>query len=171
MRAERFDVPLRIVVDTPVPGFVMRLQSGATAKAEWLPPASASAEALAFDFTVSVDGVLPDGRPRLLGPVVQGPPAARFVYLTIARVTGPSWSGRAKVPLKDLSWAMIETLPPDGRLCAHYNGAGRGGLPACATVPLTQGWAVIPSDSLARATARPSACEEPARRLSAIKPA
>jgi hypothetical protein len=139
MRTERFDLPLRIVVDDPVPGYVMALQSGAAAKAE-LKAGNRSADTWAFDFTVTVDGALPDGRPRLLGPCVQGPPAARFVYLCIRRTAGQPWSGRAKVPLKDLDWPAIEALPPGGRLCAHYNGTGRGGLPACATVPLTSHW-------------------------------
>ncbi len=143
MRTERFDLPLRIVVDTPVPGYVMALQRGATATAELALPISASADALIFDFTVTVHGALADGRPRLLGPCVQGPPAERFIYLGIHRAVGEPWSGRAKVPLKDLTWAAIEALPPSERLSAHYNGTGRGGAPACATVPLTRGWEAI----------------------------
>ncbi len=140
MRTERFELPLRIVVDTPVPGFAMALQSGATAKAAFIPPVMTSADAWVFDFTATVEGSLPDGRPRLLGPCVQGPPVERFVYLCIHRLAAPSWSGRAKVPLKAVGWAAIEALKPEQRLCAHYNGAGRGGLPACATVPLTRAW-------------------------------
>ncbi|WP_443750054.1 DUF5990 family protein [Asticcacaulis solisilvae] len=141
MRADRFELPLRIVVDHPVPGFAMALQQGATAKAVLLPPARRSADAQAFDFAVTVDGALPDGRPRLLGPCVQGPPAGRFVYLCIHGESGPAWTGRAKVPLKDLGWAAIEALKSGERLCAHYNGTGRGGVPACATVRLTRDWA------------------------------
>ncbi len=142
MREGRFDLPLRIVVDHPVPGYVMALQKGATGKAELLPP-TGGVSLLAFDFTVMVDGALLDGRPRLLGPCVQGPPPARFVYLCVARTPVLAWNGRVKVPLKDLDWAAIEALGPGERLCAHYNGTGRGGLPALATVPLNQGWAAI----------------------------
>lgn len=144
MRTERFDLPLRIVVDHPVPGFAVALQRGATAKAELIPPVSASASAMIFDLAVTVDGVLADGRPRLLGPCVQGPPDARFVYLCIHRMMGGRWTARAKVPLKGLTWSAIESLKPGERLCAHYDGVGRGGLPACATVPLTAGWAASP---------------------------
>lgn len=144
MRTERFDLPLRIIVDSPVPGFAMALQRGATAKAELAPPVSASAGALVFDFAVTVDGALADGRPRLLGPCVQGPPEARFVYLCIRRAGPQPWSGRAKVPLKALTWAGIESLKPGERLCAHFDGTGRGGLPACATVPLSPGWTARP---------------------------
>ena len=142
MRDGRFDLPLRIVVDHPVPGFAMALQRGATVKAELVPPVQSAADTLIFDFAVTVDGALPDGRPRLLGPCVQGPPAERFVYLCIHRLAGLPWSGRAKVPLKDIGQADIEALKPGQRLCAHYNGTGRGGTPACATVKLSPpGWA------------------------------
>jgi len=140
MHEGRFQLPLRVVVDHPVPGFAMALQRGATAKAELAPPVAVSADAVIFDFTVTVGGALADGRPRLLGPCVQGPPDARFVYLCIARTAGPPWNGRVKVPLKDLTWAAIQTLKPGERLKAHYNGIGRNGLPACATVPLTRIW-------------------------------
>lgn len=142
MRDGRFDLPLRIVVETPVPGFAMALQRGATAKAELVPPAQYATDRLTFDFAVTVDGTLPDGRPRLLGPCVQGPPGERFIYLCIWSA-GHTWSGRAKVPLKDISWADIEGLKPGDRLCARYNGTGRGGTPACATVKLLPpGWTI-----------------------------
>mgnify|MGYP000394388177 CR=1 FL=1 len=144
MRTERIDLALRIIVDNPVPGFVMALQRGATAKVEQVPPAHRSETTLVFDFAVAVDGALGDGRPRLLGPYVQGPPEARFVYLCIRSAAGAPWSGRAKIPLRDLTWAEIEALKPGERLCARYNGVGRGGRPACATVRLADGWTVRP---------------------------
>ncbi len=144
MRIDRFDLALRVVVDHPAPGFGMALQCGATAKATLVPPTSASADALVFDFTVTVDGALPDGRPRLLGACVQGPPAARFVYLCIhGAVAGAPWCGRAKIPLKDVTWAGIEVLKSGERLGARYNGTLRG-TPACGTVRLTDGWSARP---------------------------
>jgi len=140
MRDGRFELPLRIVVDNPVPGFAMALQRGATAKAELLPPSRQSTEGVVFDFEVTVDGALSDGRPRLLGAYVQGPPGERFIYLCIWS-TGHGWNGRAKVPLKDIGWADIERLKPGQRLGTHYNGTGRGGAPACGTVKLSpSGW-------------------------------
>ena len=143
MRDGRFELPLRVIVDNPMPGFAMALQRGATAKAELVLPVRHSADAIIFDFTVTVDGTLPDGRPRLLGPNVQGPPGERFVYLCI-RSTRHTWSGRAKVPLKEMGWADINVLKPGDRLCAHYNGTGRGSTPACATVKLSPpGWQAV----------------------------
>ena len=144
MTAERSALPLCIVVDQPVPGVALALQRGASGKATLVGPVHSSADALVFDFEVMVDGSNADGGPRLLGPFVQGPPAARFVYLTIgasAGQIGSPWQRRAKVPLGAISWQAIEALAPGERLTAHFNGTARDGSPACATVPiLSPGW-------------------------------
>ena len=119
MRPERFELPIRIVVDAPVPGLAMALQRGQAAKAVLVPPANRSSDAVVFDLEVTVDGRLPDGRPRLLGPCVQGPPEARFVYLSVGQYAGQAdseWAGRVKVPLGDLGWDTIEALSPGDRL-------------------------------------------------------
>ena len=88
MTTERFELPIRIVVEDPVPGLAMVLQRGHGERIEGVPPASRSAEAVTFDLEVTVEGRLKDGRPRLLGAVVQGPPDARFVYLIVGRYAG-----------------------------------------------------------------------------------
>jgi hypothetical protein len=136
---ERVDLPLRVVVEGPVPGFVMALQRGASGKAQFVPPVGGSEAALVFAFEIVVDGTLADGRPRLLGPCVQGPPNERFVYLCIGK--GAAWTRRAKIPLGAISWAQIEGLKPGERLIARYSGRARDGTPACATVRLLEpGW-------------------------------
>jgi hypothetical protein len=135
MRADRFDLPLRIVVADPFPGLVFSLQKGASGKATLVPPVSASAEAVTFDLEVTVEGALPDGRPRFLGSCVHGPPAERFVYLCVGQI------GRIKVPLRDLGWPLIEGLRPAGRIEGRIGGRNAKGGPALATVPiLAPGW-------------------------------
>jgi hypothetical protein len=145
MGRERFELPIRVVVENPLPGLAMALQRGKAAKAELVPPASRSAEAVIFDLEMTVDGRLPDGRPRLLGPYVQGPPEARFIYLSVgvyAGQAGSPWGGRVKVPLGGLGWDDIEALPPGGRLVARIAGQSPKGGPALASVRLTPpGWA------------------------------
>jgi len=140
MRADRFELPLRIVVVDPFPGLELVLQKGASGKAALLAPSASSPEAVAFDLEVTVAGALPDGRPRLLGPNVQGPPAERFAYICVGQgATG--WAGRMKIPLRDVGWALIEGLPPGGRIEGRVSGRGRRGGPALATVPiLAPGW-------------------------------
>ena len=144
MRTERFELPIRIVVEDPVPGLAIALQRGQAGKAVLVLPASRSAEAVVFDLEVAVDGGLPDGQPRLLGPYVQGPPAARFVYLPLGRYAGQAdseWGGRIKVPLSGFGWAEIEALSPGARLVARIPGRSPNGGPALASVRLLPpGW-------------------------------
>jgi hypothetical protein len=140
MRDDRFDLPLRIVVADPFPGLDLALQKGASGKATLVPPAASSPEGLAFELEVTVDGALPDGRPRLLGPYVQGPPQARFVYICVGQGGGGA-VGRMKAPLPGLDWALIEGLPAGGRLEGRVAGRNARGGPALATVPiLPPGW-------------------------------
>ncbi len=146
MRAERRELALSIVMEDPVPGVAIAVQRGATGKAQIIPPASVSPSALSFELDVVVEGRLSDGRPRFLGPNVQGPPQARFVYLCVGQAAGQigsAWSRRVKVPLGGLSCEAIEALPSGARLEAHIGGRARDGGPACATVPiLPPGWRV-----------------------------
>ena len=142
MRAERFDLPLRIVVADPFPGLALTVQRGASGKAALVAPVAESAEALTFDLEVTVDGALADGRPRFMGPYVQGPPAERFVHLCV-RQDGGGPIGRMKVPLRDLDWPLIEARPPARRIEGRVSGRGSNGKPALATVPiLPPGWGI-----------------------------
>ena len=144
MRQGRFELPLRIVVEDPVPGLQLALQRGSSAAAEIVGAAASSGGSLVFELSVSVNGALPDGRPRLVGPFVQGPPADRFIYLCVGEMAGQAgsaWRGRVKVPLGGLTWEIIEALPPGARLEARTPGRGRNAGPALATVPiLPPGW-------------------------------
>ncbi|MEO9132090.1 MAG: DUF5990 family protein [Sphingomonas sp.] len=144
MRAETFELRLRVVMEHPPAGAVIALQRGASGKAELIGPVSASPEAFVFDFAVTVSGAGPDGGPRFLGACVQGPLGGRFVYLNSGRYAGvPGATGgrRAKVPLGGISWALIEAVPAGERLTAHIAATARDGGVACASVPLLPpGW-------------------------------
>jgi len=144
--AERSSLPVRIVIEEPVPGAAIALQRGATQRRRLISATGNTREAMTFDFEVEVEGALPDGRPRLLGPLVHGPPAARFVYLCVGQAAGQhgsEWNRRVKVPLGGVTQALIEALPPGGRLEARIAARGRDGSPACASVPLlSPGWRI-----------------------------
>jgi hypothetical protein len=145
MRADRFALSLRIVVQDPVPGVGMALQRGGpTGATQLVGLAESAGPDLDFEFEVEVQGSLPDGRPRLLGPYVQGPPRERFVFIAVGHYAGQAdadWAGRVKVPLGAITWALIEALPSGGRLEGRIPGRGRNGGPALATVPLlAPGW-------------------------------
>jgi hypothetical protein len=144
MRAERFELPIRIVVEHPLPELAIALQRGKADKATLVPPSSRSPDAVVLDLDVTVDGHLPDGRPRLLGLCVQGPPDARFVYLPLGRYAGQAdseWAGRVKVPLGGIGWDQIEALSPGARLAARIKGQSPKGGPALASMRLLPpGW-------------------------------
>jgi hypothetical protein len=141
MRNDRFELPLRIVMASPPKGVAIAMQEGRDAL---LPPSATSGHDLIFDFDVVVEGVAADGRPRVLGRVVQGPPLGRFVYVNSGTYAGDGaspWARRAKVPLSTLDWAAIEALKPGQRLEARFFGQDRCGGPACASVKLLPpGW-------------------------------
>jgi hypothetical protein len=141
---EGFELPIRIVVEEPVPGLAMALQRGKADNATLAAPSSRSSDAVVFDLEVTVDGRLPDGGPRLLGLFVQGPPGGRFVYLSVGRYAGQAdseWAGRVKVPLDGLGWDQIKALSPGARLMARITGQSPKGGPALASVRLLPpGW-------------------------------
>ncbi len=132
----QIEVPLRIVVQRPPSGVAFAVQRGS---AELLEPSARSSEALVFDFGVRVGDAQPDGAPRLLGEFVQGPPAARFVYVNSGQRAGQPdtcWDRRAKVPLLGITAAMIASAArsAEARIVTEFEGTERDGGPRCAGV-------------------------------------
>jgi len=139
------EILLRISVIAPPAGVVFRLQRG---RWELVSPSMTTAKSISFDFEMSVRAGA-EGEPvRLLGPFAQGPPSGRFVYVTAGKRAGQAdscWDRRAKVPLKDLSAALIEKAlgSPGSIIEAQIAGTARDGGPAVATVPLIGPWRII----------------------------
>jgi hypothetical protein len=79
------EVPLRIVLISPPPDETFCLQGK---PGELIDPRVSCGEDLTFNFSVRLEGSLPDGRPRFLGRLVQGPPSGRFVYIQNASASG-----------------------------------------------------------------------------------
>lgn len=144
MAEPMIELPLRLVMLAPPQGVAIAMQRGATDNGDLVEPAAVTAEGLIFEFTVRADLSAADKPPRLLGPFVQGPPNARFVYVNsgiYAGVQHPVWGRRAKIPLKDLTRDLIDSLPPGQRLEASFAGKSKDGGPAAASVPiLSPGW-------------------------------
>lgn len=135
---------LRITLVQPPEAVTFRLQEG---KSGLVPPTRVEDDALHFELNVRV-GKRPDGGPNFLGPFIFGTPTERFVYICSGTYAGQfnSSSGRrAKVPLKGITWELIEAaLAQPGRvLAASIAGKAKDGGPACASVPLLGGgWQV-----------------------------
>jgi hypothetical protein len=139
-------LPLRIVVVEPPPGVEWAVQSG---RSELIEPTERTPTRIVFDLAVRLGATRADGQPTLLGPVTQGPPTGRFLYVNSGIRAGQAdscWDRRAKVPLRGITQNLIESIrqKPGARLEARIAGTGPDGGPACATVPLLDGgWRLI----------------------------
>ncbi|MBY0504737.1 MAG: hypothetical protein K2X03_12560 [Bryobacteraceae bacterium] len=117
----------RIILEQPPAGVDIGLQKGKGHAYETVQTQRSTGADLVFEFTTPA---------KLGGPFVQGPPAARFVYLdigTAAGQVGSIWTRRLKIPLTGLPEGVdsVETFVP---------GKARDGGPNCGTVKPFAGW-------------------------------
>ena len=140
------EVRLRIIVDDPVPGVLLRLQRG---KDELVRATSETTKQVTFDFTARSGTPLPNGAPNFLGPFTQGPPATRFVYIRVGKSAGQAgtpFDRRAKIPLGGITAAQVATaLRTAGSVLeVRIPGRGKDGTPTCASVKLPPGaWKLV----------------------------
>lgn len=143
--ADECEVALRITVVAPPKGVRFCLQGGAN---DLVQPKLSNGEDISFDLTVRAKDVGGRNPPRFLGPLTQGPPVGRFVYVcsgTLAGQSGSCWTRRAKVPLTGITWPMIRKAIKSraARLEARFDGTAKDGGPSCATVRLPGGWHIV----------------------------
>jgi Family of unknown function (DUF5990) len=139
------ELRLRIVLEKPPVGVDFGLQKGRGSAYETIQKKRSKTEDLFFEFTVVVKSGRKDAMPTFLGPFVQGPPGERFVYIDIGTYAGQTdscWSRRLKIPLRGITWDMIDRLADDSQalLETRVAGTGRDGGPTCATVKPFAGW-------------------------------
>ncbi|MDZ4784127.1 MAG: DUF5990 family protein [Planctomycetia bacterium] len=139
------ELSLRIVLIAPPAGVDFGLQHGKGSAYTTIQKQRSNGADLTFACTVTVKDNLEGGLPNFLGPLAQGPPSARFLYLDIGRLAGQAdsvWERRIKVPLRDISWELIEQASAYSNqvLEVRLPGTGRDGGPNCATVHPTDGW-------------------------------
>jgi len=142
-----FELPVRVVLVDPPAGIDYGIQHGSGSKYDTLFVQQKKRGDVSFDFSITVAESKKDGAPNFLGPIVQGPPGGRFVYVDVGTYAGQKdtpWARRMKIPLADITWALIKKVrsKPGHRLIARIQGTGKDGGPVCATVPLIDGWAV-----------------------------
>ncbi|HEX8431823.1 MAG TPA: DUF5990 family protein [Longimicrobium sp.] len=133
-------VTLRVTIEAPIAGVALAVQRGRDAL---VPPVCSSSDAVIFEVCATVR-LRADGAITFAGPEIQGPPAGRFLYVTVgtrAGQPGSPWDRRAKVPLTGISTEMAAaaSAQPGMVLAARIAGRARDGGPACATVPLLGG--------------------------------
>jgi hypothetical protein len=156
------ELPLRIVLEKPPADVDFGLQKGRGSNYETIQKQRFKGKDLSFEFTVRVkDGRKPEnprghplgGRepaPNFLGSFVQGPPAERFIYIDIGTLAGQTetcWSRRLKIPLRGITWDMIDRVTADSEslLETRLPGTGKDGGPTCATVKPFPGWKLVSS--------------------------
>ena len=139
----------RIVLEKPPAGVDFALQKGKGTDYEAVQKQRSGKGDLRFEFTVRVGSGGKGAVPNFLGPFVQGPPDARFVYVDIGTCAGQmdtNWSRRLKVPLTGISSQMVEQAARGPAVIeTHVPGTGKDGSPSCATVKPFAGWKVVKS--------------------------
>ena len=139
------ELTFRVVLQEPPSGVDFGLQIGRGAGYKTVQKQRSHGKDLHFEFSVMVMAANRKAAPDFRGPVVQGPPGQRFVYIDIGTYAGQvdtPWSRRLKIPLIGVTPVMIDRASVDGRtvLETRVPGTGRDGGPACATVKPFDGW-------------------------------
>jgi Family of unknown function (DUF5990) len=145
-----FNLNLRIVLERPPSDVVFGLQVGAGTDYETIQKQQSDGRDLAFDCSVRVRNNRADGVPNFLGPLTQGPPSARFIYVDVGTYAGQAdscWSRRMKIPLEMIGLETIKQASKDPKLMleARIRGTGRDGGPSCGSVRPAQGWKLVRS--------------------------
>jgi hypothetical protein len=141
------ELKLRIILEEPPHGVDFGLQMGKGTDYQTIQKQQRSkVKNLSFNGNVTVKNNRPDGLPNFLGPLAQGPPSGRFVYIDIGQCAGQTntcWSRRMKIPLTGIDWETIEEAGSGVVFEARVPGTGRDGGPTCGTVRPELGWKVI----------------------------
>jgi hypothetical protein len=132
-------VPLRIILLAPPAGVDFGMQEGKGNDFTILQKQRSAGGDVSFDVRVTVKDGHEDGLPNFLGPLTQGPPTGRFIYIGVGEYAGQKdtpWSRRVKVPLGAISWEMIRKAAKDDKTVIETRipGTAKDGGPICASV-------------------------------------
>lgn len=119
------DIQLRFDIEKPLNGIDFGIQKGKGKDYETIQTQRSKGQNLTFEFSIPVHQK--NGQPNFTGPISQGPPSGRFVYVDIGKYagqTGTDHGARMKVPLGDITWDMVEEVvgSADGFLEARLPG-------------------------------------------------
>lgn len=129
------EITLRIILEKPTVGTDFGIQQGSGHNYVTIQKQKSQGEDLTFVFSIKVKPQTEE-LPVFLGAITQGSPKERFVYIDIGRAAGQLntlWSRRLKIPLKSITWELIqqlETTQP-AVLEVRVPGVGKDGGPNC----------------------------------------
>jgi hypothetical protein len=139
------EIAFHIQLIAPPSGVLFGVQKGSGSAYVTLDPQMSEGGDMHFSFAVKIKE-LAEGI-DFQGPIVQGKPGERFVYLDIGGCAGQMnglWSRRLKVPLRGISREMIaEYRADEGSVFETIvPGKAKDGGPNCATVKPFAGWSL-----------------------------
>ena len=132
------EINLRIILEKPTADTDFGIQQGSGHTSVTLQKQKSTGEDLTFEVSVKVKSSA-DESPVFLGAVTQGSPKERFIYIDIGRAAGQLdtlWSRRLKIPLKSITWELIQQLDTAQQavLEVRVPGVGKDGGPNCGGV-------------------------------------
>lgn len=137
---------IHIILQKPPAGIHFGLQKGHGTNFEIVDIQVSGTTDLHFNLPIDIRGDRQKvDSPQFSGPFVQGPPAEKFIYISIGTMAGQAdspWTRRLKVPLRNISWEMIESAMANSGLETIVPGTAKDGSPTCATVKPFAGWQV-----------------------------
>ncbi|MEZ0540773.1 DUF5990 family protein [Fibrella arboris] len=143
MTEQVFD--FRVIVAKPVAGAVYGVQKGSGNAYETLQKQTANSGDLRFDSALPAKRDK-EGNLVLCGPLCQGPPHGRFLYLDIGSYAGQEnapFSGRLKVPLPRIPDEFREKVVGERVFVATiYGTSEKTGRPVGGTAKPVDGWKV-----------------------------
>jgi hypothetical protein len=140
------ELMLRIVLEKPPAGVDFGLQKGSGSNYETIQKQRSNGSDLYFELKVGIKESK-NSMPAFTGAFVQGPTGEKFIYVdigTFAGQTSTEWSRRLKIPLKDISWQMINELTGGLMIFeTRIPGTGKDGGPTCGTAKPFNGWKLV----------------------------
>ena len=130
-RPPQTEIRMRVVIENPVAGVFHSLQDKKNSPVDM--KQSQAGESIVFDFAIRIA----DG-PKFFGEHVRSEgPERRFVYVAIGTAAGEHfspWSRRMKIDIHDIPQALLDEALKGDVLEGSFNGTGKDGTPACATI-------------------------------------
>ena len=139
------EVPIRITLVDPPLGVDFGIQEGKGNVYKTVGIQRSKAGNLQLESTIMAKDYKADGLPNFVGPIIQGPPKGRFIYINVGKSAGQfdsCWRRRIKIPLDGITWEMIDLVLEASKqlLQATIPGTAKDGGPSCATVGPIDGW-------------------------------